>query len=329
VGNEYFTASSDVDFSDLDALAAGPVVPDVSAEFDTYWNSTVVWPITAVAKEVPTAAEIQAHYDALDRDMTAEKESDYAQALPNLALIQAIRDGRWQAYHGTCRVISDPPTKITQPIDESAHAIVELRKEMESAKTDILLVSPYFVPGPDGTKWLSDVAARGIRVRILTNSFLANDVGAVHAGYAPYRKKLLQAGVEIYELKASAYKELPKSPEYGTAGGSQASLHAKTYLVDQNKVFIGSLNLDPRSAVLNTEMGLVIDSPKMAGRFIERFDKGIINFAYQVRLLPDGGMTWTTREAGQEVVLHREPGIGPVKRIWHFVLRVLPVEEQL
>ena len=337
VGDEYFAAGSDVDFSDLDVLAGGPVVPAVSAEFDRYWNSAVVWPAHALLGPALDAAAIKAQYDQLEAAAAVESQTAYAQALSTLELVRALREQRLETFRGTASVISDPPEKVTMPIDESAHTILELTKIMEKATSEIFLISPYFVPGKKGTKWLTDQAKRGVKVRILTNSFLATDVGAVHSGYMPYRDNLLRAGVEIYELKptpaaAQAKKEQETGKEEGDfagVGSSHASLHAKTYLVDGKTIFIGSLNLDPRSARINTEMGLVLESSAMVRRFLDRFDPQILDYAYHVELRPDGKTTWTTREGGEEVVYEREPGMSGLKRFGMFIARVLPMEEQL
>jgi len=129
--------------------------------------------------------------------------------------------------------------------------------------------------------------------------------------------------------KKAAKKEGKEEEEQDGIGGSRASLHAKTYMVDHKTVFVGSLNLDPRSAHLNTEMGLVLESPDLAQRFIERFDPQILDYAYRVERQPDGKTTWTTREDGKEVVVSREPGLGLFKRFGLFLTRVLPVENQL
>jgi len=304
----------------------------------------VVWPITALLGPAPSATAAQAQYDLLEHSVAVERQTAYAQALPSLELVQAIEEQRLQVFRGKCSVISDPPEKVTQPVDESAHAILKLTDIMAQAQKEIFLISPYFVPGKTGTKWLLDQAKRGVKVRILTNSLLATDVGAVHSGYMTYRPELLEAGIEIYELKPTidpavakaarkaakkAAKKEGKEEEQDGIGGSRASLHAKTYMVDGQTIFVGSLNLDPRSARLNTEMGLVLESPPLAQRFIERFDPQILDYAYRVERQPDGKTTWTTRENGKEVVVDSEPGMGMWKHIGMFFMRVMPMEKQL
>lgn len=205
----------------------------------------------------------------------------------------------------------------------------------------MLLISPYFVPDDDGEAWLIALAKRGIRVRILTNSFAATDVSPVHAGYAPHRLALVAAGVELYELKPSAYAELASSGKAARGSrsrswlsSSRASLHAKNYIVDRHLVFIGSLNMDPRSAKLNTEMGVVLDSPALAERMIKSTEHGLLDMAYRVGMQTDGDggnrrLTWTTREKGQLMVYDSEPGMGPLQHLGIGVLRVLPIKEEL
>ena len=165
-----------------------------------------------------------------------------------------------------------------------------------------------------------------MRVRVLTNSLAATDVSPVHAGYAKYREALLRAGVRLYELKPAASNE-PKRSAIG--GSSDASLHAKTFAVDRSRIFVGSFNFDPRSARLNTEMGVVIDSAALAARLSEAFDRDIPEFAYEVRLAGDK-LEWIERtkagEAAGEVRHTSEPGAGLLKRLWIDFLSVLPIE---
>jgi putative cardiolipin synthase len=199
------------------------------------------------------------------------------------------------------------------------------------------LVSPYFVPGKDGTKSLVTLAASGIKVRVLTNSLAATDVSAVHAGYSKYRKQLLEGGVRVYELKPGDAVPPPDKgrdeggsgglPGSGSRGSSAASLHAKTFGVDRERIFVGSFNLDPRSARLNTEMGVIIDSPQLSGQLSSQLDTVIPNKAFEVRMQPDGrGMEWIERSPQGETRYTTEPGAGPLKRSWIDLLEILPIE---
>ena len=206
IGNEYFGANPEVNFSDLDVLAGGPVVPQVSAVFDAYWNSDVAFPITALISRPPDSETIRKLRAQLEQSLEAASRSDYTKALPDLALIRAIREKRLVPYWGSCKVIADQPAKVTLPTsDESTHVMPLLTEPFFGAQQELLLVSPYFIPGKDGVRSLTSTAQRGIRVRVLTNSCLATDMGIVHAGYARYRPELLKAGIELYELKPSAH----------------------------------------------------------------------------------------------------------------------------
>jgi putative cardiolipin synthase len=188
-------------------------------------------------------------------------------------------------------------------------------------------VSAYFVPAEAGTATLSEWARRGVRVRVLTNSFEATDVSVVHAGYAKRRKALLESGVALYELRAlSRTSERERGAPVGSSASSAASLHAKTFAVDRGNVFIGSFNFDPRSANLNTEMGVVIESPALAQRIADAFDQGIAERAYEARLSENGQLYWVERRAGASVRHPIEPGTTFWQRLAVRVLSWLPIE---
>ncbi|WP_042880275.1 phospholipase D family protein [Cupriavidus necator] len=343
IGDAYFSARPDMDFSDLDVLIAGPAVPQVSAVFDEYWNDESSYPVVAL---IPAGKEAPVEMRNLRKRLEARgdlaKTSPYVQELLDSGLAKGIESGHMPGYTGKATVVSDKAAKIThQTDDEPGHATARLEKMISSAQKEVLLISPYFVPDYDGEAWLIALAKSGIRVRILTNSFAATDVSAVHAGYAPHRQALVAAGVELYELKPSAYAELAASGKSARGSrsrswlsSSRASLHAKNYIVDRRLVFIGSLNMDPRSAKLNTEMGIVLDSPALAERMIKSTDDGLLDMAYRVGLQTDGDggnprLTWTTREKGQPTVYDSEPDMGPLQHLGIGVLRVLPIKEEL
>ena len=192
-------------------------------------------------------------------------------------------------------------------------------------KREVDLVSPYFVPTKEGTAALVALVARGVKVRVLTNSLAATDVSPVHAGYAKYREALLRGGIKLYELKPFVEKQDSSrdSAARRTGGSSDASLHAKTFAVDRSRIFIGSFNFDPRSARLNTEMGVVVESARLAAKLSEVFDKDFGGLAYEVRLSADGGsLEWIDGEARYT----SEPGAGVLKRLWIDFLSILPIE---
>jgi len=190
-----------------------------------------------------------------------------------------------------------------------------------------LLFSPYFVPGKEGTAFLTELAGRGVRVRILTNSLSSTDGGLVHSGYMKYREKLLRGGVELYELNKKLTREQRKQKK-GQEGSSKASLHTKSFVFDRNKVFIGSLNLDPRSVVENTEIGVVIASTEMARGMSTWFDENIEKFAFRLEL-QKGKLLWHGFEDGKPRTFTVEPYTSLWRRFTTGFMRLMPIESQL
>jgi putative cardiolipin synthase len=324
IGNEYFAAGSDVEFVDLDVAAVGAVVPAVSADFDRYWNSASAYPAARLVRAAADAVDLQARFAAARAQPEA---AAYLAALRATPIVRALLDRQLALQWTPASVVSDDPAKT---LDANARADLllfpELMRAMGAPARSLDLISPYFVPGEAGTAALVALAQRGVPVRILTNSLAASDVGVVHAGYAKRREALLKGGVRLYELKPSAGFEA--ADDRGGIGSSSSSgLHAKTFAVDRARIFIGSFNFDPRSARLNTEMGLVIDSPTLAARLAAVFDEQVARVAYEVRLGPDGGgLQWIERTPDGERRYDDEPASGWWKRLQVHVLSVLPIE---
>ena len=338
IGDEYFGANMEVGFQDLDVLAIGPVVREVSQEFDLFWNSASAYPAASLLPpaEADGVARLKASWEAVHGNPQAR---DYAAATRQAPLITQVMQGRVDFDWTTAHVMHDDPAKALQPSDRTdLQMLPRLEQALGRPARELDLVSPYFVPGKDGTASLAALVKRGVKVRVLTNSLAATDVAPVHAGYAKYRRELLEAGITIYELKPGVAVPPPSEesrrqglPGSGsTGGGSAASLHAKTFASDRSRLFVGSFNLDPRSARLNTEMGVVIDSPRLANALSSQLDSRLPNEAYLVRLTPEGEMEWIERGAdGQETRFTSEPGTGQLRRLWVEFLKILPIEELL
>jgi cardiolipin synthase C len=335
IGDEYFGASTELAFSDFDVIAIGPVVAEVSAEFDEYWNSDVVYPLSALNIATASVGDLAEVRLKLARYVQTLSTTPYAAALQATDLAQSLKQHDVSIFWGTGTLIADHPSKVTlPPEDVSTHAMPKLRKMLESSTQELILVSPYFVPGKTGERWLQDLAHRGVAVKILTNSFAATDVRSVTAAYSTYRKGLLRAGVELYELKPSLNQQSStregssKSPK-----SAKSSLHAKTYVSDGHRLFIGSMNLDPRSAALNTEMGLVIDSETLGADMRDRFLSRLPDVAYRVELDtsadPKGRLVWVTRENGQDARYDAEPGLKFFDKFLRVLEYALPIENQL
>ena len=323
VGNEYFGAGSGTLFQDLDVLAIGEVVKEVSAAFDLYWNSGSAYPAARLLPEAGAEdrARLEADFAAVRADPAALQ---YVRALLDTQLVQELLGGRLPMDWADARVLRDDPAKtLDQAGRKDTLLLAELLRTSTQPRKSFDLISPYFVPGEDGTAVLVALARKGVAVRVLTNSLEATDVGAVHAGYARRREDLLRGGVRLYELKRSAEQDGPSAPRKG--GSSSASLHAKTFALDRGHMFVGSFNFDPRSALLNTEMGLMIDSPALGGRLAAALDADLDRVAYEV-VLAGERLQWIERGPAGETRLASEPGVGALRRAWIGFLGLLPIE---
>jgi putative cardiolipin synthase len=222
--------------------------------------------------------------------------------------------------------MNDHPDKVATSADRTeTHLAPQLRAVVDKTKRELFLVSPYFVPGTKGVELLAALHRRGVRVVVITNSLGSTDGVAVHSKYHLYRKALIEAGVELYEMKRAA-QGVERNKSMGPFGSSGSSLHAKTFAVDRSRVFVGSFNFDPRSARLNTEMGFVIESPALAETIADWFAREVPTRAYQVTLGDAGRLRWIDRHDGMEALQEEEPGTGVWRRFAVAVLSVLPIE---
>jgi putative cardiolipin synthase len=322
VGDEYFGASEGVSFADLDVIGIGPVVNDVSRDFEDYWASQSSYPADRLLAPVDAAAvkELSTRRERMKRSAPGRA---YMDALRTSSFVREVLMGTLPFEWAATRLISDPPSKVLGRAHRKDLLFQQFGEIFGTPSRSIDLVSPYFVPGSDGVDLFGGWAKRGVKVRVLTNSLDATDVAVVHAGYAKRRKALLESGVALYEWRAT-----PAGPRTGPAGpfgSSRASLHAKTFTVDQSRLFIGSFNFDPRSAELNTEMGFIIESPVLARRITHAFDTDVPTAAYRLELTA-GRIVWTEHR-GNDVVRHpSEPGAGFWKRAGISLMSRLPIE---
>jgi putative cardiolipin synthase len=338
VGDEYFGAGEGMVFADLDVLAFGRVVADVSDAFDQYWNSDSAYPAELiVGKAAPDGVEkLQAKFAVV---RAAPEAVEYLEALVHTRLAEQLRADELPLDWAVTRLVYDDPAKAAGKAERSELLWSRMTEAVGTPQRELDIISPYFVPGKRGTEALSAMAEQGIALRILTNSLAATDVGAVHAGYAKRRAPLLRGGVKIYELKPDAgavevtadKRKRDKKGTGGSSGGSSdASLHAKTFAVDRERVFVGSFNFDPRSVNLNTEMGVVIDNPKLADAVSSTLDRDLGRSAYEVRLAPDGhGLEWLERTPQGEERYTSEPKTGFFKRLGVGFMSILPIEWML
>lgn len=324
VGDEYFGAAGGVLFADLDVMAVGPVVTEVAKDFDRYWNSNSSYPAERVLPPAGAIAKEQLSPAAFQRARGAGAVA-YTSAMRRSALIPDLMKGELALEWAVARMVSDDPAKGLGLARPGTLIFDQLKATMGEPVAELNLVSPYFVPTDAGADALVAMARRGVKVRVLTNALEATDVAAVHSGYAKHRKTLLEAGISLYELRRLSAVAAP-GYDSGFSGSSASSLHSKTFAFDRSRVFIGSINFDPRSARLNTEMGIVIDSPVLAGRISAAFDQRIPAEAYQVKLSEDRQLYWDERR-GSKVVRHDvEPGTSAAQRTAVRLMSLLPID---
>lgn len=319
LGDEYFGQSSKSNFLDLDVLVAGDLVKQLSGTFDAYWNNELAYPaatlLTARDRERIDSQRLRKPAGGDEPAPGAPHEGSAIprvepQSVPGSAGIASeIEKGTLQLVWAPATYIADEPTKISgDEGDEDDETVVDgLLRLIERARSDLLIVSPYFVPGADMMKTFEGLRKRGVRVRVLTNSLASNDAPLAHVGYARYRKQLLAIGVELYELKASGETD---RRIVGSGPPSRSSLHAKTLVMDQRLLVVGTMNLDLRSALQNTEAGIVIRSNALSAELSPQIEQAI-KASYRVELR-DGKLAWLPPEgdsrAGQ--VLSSEPDAG-------------------
>jgi cardiolipin synthase C len=324
VGDEYFAATEGVVFVDLDVMAVGPVVTEVSKEFDRYWASGSSYPVERLLPAVNPAAiaEITSSALRVEREPAA---AAYMNALRNLSFVREMDQGTLVLDWSATRMISDDPAKGLGLAGPEGLLFPKLREIIGESAAEVYMESPYLVPTAAEFDEFVVVAERGVKIKVLTNSLQATDVPIVHAGYAKRRKPLLEAGVTLYELRRLSPDTAPRTSA-GRLGSSGSSLHAKAFSVDNSRVFIGSFNFDPRSSTLNTEMGFVIDSPALAHRMEVALSSRFLSSAYEVRLSDAGQLYWIERREGERVRHDTEPGTSFWQRLEIWLMSMLPIE---
>jgi cardiolipin synthase C len=305
IATEYFMLGASANFLDLDVLAAGPVVQAQSAAFDRYWNSPQAWPLEILQQ--PAVAPL------------------HPLPPPWLEPAPALSTEGWT--WAPARVLEDDPGKLlgaslrerfAQSVSAQTLAMIE------SARERVVIVTPYFIPGEIGLATMARAQARGVTTIIVTNSLAATDEPLVHAAYGRYRRRMLALGVTLYEVSPTLARRLP---QWGNLGRSEGRLHAKLALLDQRWMYVGSMNMDGRSASLNTEGGVWIDSPDLVARFLDVVGPERFSGAYELRLAPDGSLRWL--EHGGATVHATEPGASALHTLRKWLVLPLLDEELL
>lgn len=325
IGEEYFEINQDVKFDDYEVFAIGPVVEQVSEGFDSFWNSELSVDMDAF--------QIRVDPDKLDlwrKEITSTEESElhglYATAI-NSSFLNDFREGRRQLAVASATMVTDSPDKLLGAIGDRDQATlaVELGRRFRQAQQEIIIVTPYYIPQEYGAVLIEELLARGIRVIIITNSLASTNHVPVHSGYARYRKRLLEAGAEFYEMRPDSIID---SNQWGHTPES-VTLHSKATIIDRETIFIGSLNFDPRSILINTEMGLFIESAVIGEEFSASILRELVNGTYKVELDDANKLSWRYGSAEQQTTLHKEPLASWWRRVQVGFYRMLPIEGQL
>lgn len=325
VGDEYFDATGEVLFADLDILAVGAVVGDVARDFDRYWNSSSAYPLASLVR-MPSTSGAQALALAAQRAAQSHAGQTYLDAIRASTFAMELKNRSLPFEWAPVRLVSDDPGKVLGNWAPETGLAQQLPAMFGAPREQADLVSPYFVPGPLWTARFEVLARSGVKVRILTNSLEATDVTAVHAGYAKWRKSLLGAGVTLLELKRTWPRTETRKNKGGPGGSSGSSLHAKTFAVDRQRLFVGSFNFDYRSADLNTEMGFVIDSPALAERMSAVLGTQVPALAYEVKLAPGGELYWLEPGPAGAARHDVEPGSTWWQRMAVWFMSLLPID---
>jgi len=323
LADEYYQTSSTSEFLDEDLVAIGPVVQDVSDGFDEYWNTREAIPISVFDKFLDHPGVNQT-VAAGRRYLQERQDSAFLQGL-NSDLVDALIDGSLPLLAAAAELILDHPDKVRGLVRKQVGDVTRHLIKMVSAATrEVIVVSPYFVPQRQGVDFFSALVRKGVRVVIVTNSLASTNHPSVHAVYARYRRPLLRQGVELYELRSS-----PENGVDDQSGQAPLTLHSKVAVVDRERLFVGSFNLDPRSFYINTEMGMVVEGPEMATSMASSGLDSLQSSAYQLRLNHKGRLTWHHARDGQARELTTEPDTGFRRRFWTRLMSLLPIEGQM
>ncbi|RYX90416.1 MAG: phospholipase D family protein [Comamonadaceae bacterium] len=328
ISDEYFVLSPAQNFIDMDALVIGKVLPQLEKIFDAYWNSEQVRPVEDV---VPV--DVGSRFTGADFDSWVGMAGPMPVIdLPTSDILgygpiaEELDAGRMGLLWGQARAVADPPEKPeSMSVEEAIQNSVTMQVwgVLMNAKSQVDLTSPYLVPGERGMAAFEQLEKKNIKVTLLTNSLAATDEPLVHTGYARYRERLLKGGVDLYELSPARTKA---SERFGMFGKSLGRLHAKTAAVDRTTIFIGSMNLDPRSASQNTEMGLIVESPQLAREMMRIINVSKLQNSYRLRLDQAGAIEWLSTDGEKEIILNAEPESGVLKRIYNRVIAPLVPE---
>ncbi len=330
LGDEYFSNTT-VDFQDVDIMAVGKIVPDGVTNFDRYWNTPASVPVDHVLDADDADMDLATLRRTLHTFLDEQKNSEFASALSGSSLGRRLVEGKVPLDWGQATLYADPPEKATarDTVSQDDYLGASLKTMLDSAQHRLQISSAYFVPGDAGVALFSALSERGVKIDILTNSLSTTDVAIVHSGYANYRKPLLKNGITLWELRAEAGQQ---ERIHWFKGKSRASLHAKTFVIDDDRTFIGSVNLDGRSILQNTEIGLLIDSESLNQQLSQLFASWVSeDSAWHVSLNEEEELQWQARDVNDNTPLtvDHDPETSRWQRFKVWMLSWLPIESQI
>ncbi len=319
IASEYFDLNIDTEFEDFDVLGVGKVATDVSATFDLFWNSQRSLPLEALDVEF-TEAQLDKVRQQMKKDFDEAYASVFAEAMDN-KIINELIDNEDQLFPADWEVVTDDPQKLkTRVAEEQRQLLNRLAEFVVDSEEEVIVITPYLVPLRSGIEFWRGIVDQGTRVVMLTNSLASTNHIAVHSGYAKYRKPLLEAGVELYEARADVIVQAADRP----GAPDNKTLHTKLIIIDRQQVFAGSLNLDPRSIDLNSEMGVNILSEDLGIELADEFFESLDETAYRVTLDERGRLQWEGTINGEKAVMTSEPDSGRWRRFKAWFFRIVP-----
>ncbi|MGE5667188.1 MAG: phospholipase D family protein [Betaproteobacteria bacterium] len=339
IGDRYFQVDPQSQFGDDDVFVAGPVVRKLSRSFDEYWNSALAIPIAALRHERPTAAALAAYRATLDENRQALKADgiEYARRIATGEPLAGMLTGRLPLVWAPAEVVCDSPYKGRIEHGELVGSLMHraVADAARAVQSELLIITPFFVPGPAGMRLLADLRKRGVRIRVLTNSLESTPELIAQSGYMHYRRPLLEDGIELSEVRARLGNARGSGETRADARYGNYALHAKLLVFDRKRLYVGSMNFDERSRRLNTEIGLIIDSPELAREAAARFESiasPANSYQLALRAEPAGDLprlVWRTVEHGKPVEYETEPAASAWQRMKVDLLSLLPLDREL
>jgi putative cardiolipin synthase len=339
IGDQYFQVDPESQFADDDVFTAGPIVKELSATFDEFWNSAIAIPVEALAQVQTAAKSLQDYRNALaeHRRQVKADGTDYASRVASGEPLAGMLSGRLPLVWAHAQVICDSPEKKRVESGAMVGRLMHrpVAKAAAAVQSELLMISPYLIPGQEGMQLFKDLHQRNVRVRVLTNSLESSTVLMAQAGYMRYRVPLLENGVELYEIRSLLGNSRGSGQTAAISQFGNYSLHAKLFVFDRQRLFIGSMNFDQRSMHLNTEIGLIIDSPALAQQVATRFEAMVQpanSYALALRQNDAAGrpgLVWRTQEDAKTVEYAIEPARSDEQRSKANFLSLLPLDSEL